>query len=46
VGLEVFIKNATNTDELTWLDSVFAGTDARASRLRPRTIGLSVGYQF
>lgn len=46
INIEAFANNATNADDLTWIDSVFANADARASRLRPRTIGLNVGYHF
>lgn len=45
-SVEAFINNVTNEDALTWLDTVFARNDQRASRLRPRTLGLSVRYQF
>jgi outer membrane receptor protein involved in Fe transport len=43
---EVFVNNVTNADDLTWIDSIFAGVDARANRLHPRTIGLNLGYSF
>ncbi len=46
VDLEVFANNLTNTADLTWIDSVFGGGDARASRLRPRTVGLSARFHF
>jgi iron complex outermembrane receptor protein len=45
-AFELFVNNVTNEDALTWLDSVFARFDARASRLRPRTVGMTVRYQF
>lgn len=42
VGL--FVKNAANADDFTWVDNVFASQ--RAYRLRPRTIGFNVGMSF
>jgi outer membrane receptor protein involved in Fe transport len=46
ISVEAYAINATNDDGLTWIDSVFTSADARASRLRPRTLGLSLAYQF
>ncbi len=46
VSVEAFALNATNADDLTWVDSVFTAADTRASRLRPRTIGLNLTYHF
>ncbi|WP_417625111.1 TonB-dependent receptor domain-containing protein [Paremcibacter congregatus] len=47
LNISVFVKNLTNDDSLTWVESSFAGNGAnRAYRLRPRTIGLSLGYEF
>jgi outer membrane receptor protein involved in Fe transport len=47
VAVDLFINNLTNDDGLTWVDSVNAGLGVnRASRIRPRTIGLNVNYQF
>jgi len=43
IGLSA--ANLTNQNNLTWIDT-FGGADARASRLRPRTIGLNVNYHF
>jgi outer membrane receptor protein involved in Fe transport len=40
----LFVKNLTNTDEFVWVSQLF--NDGRAYRLRPRTIGLEVGYRF
>lgn len=40
----LFVNNLTDDDALTWVQTVYA--DGRASRLRPRTIGVSMGYEF
>jgi iron complex outermembrane receptor protein len=42
VGL--FVKNAANADDFTWVDNVFDAQ--RAYRLRPRTIGFNVAVAF
>jgi iron complex outermembrane recepter protein len=42
VGL--FVKNAANADDFTWVDNVFAAQ--RAYRLRPRTIGVTMSVAF
>lgn len=42
--VELFAKNLTNDHAITWLGSFLP--DSRVNRLRPRTIGLNVGYQF
>ena len=44
-SLDVFVNNLTNADERTWVD-VESGGNLRGFQLRPRTIGLNVGYQF
>ena len=44
INLGLFVKNATNADDFTWVDNVFAST--RAYRLRPRTVGLTVSASF
>ena len=40
--VDIFVNNLTNSDELTWLGKL----PSVAHRLRPRTLGLSVGYSF
>ena len=45
VDFDIAINNLTNADDLTWANSVIT-QDARAYRLRPRTIGFNVHYQF
>ena len=45
IDIDVHVKNLTNADDLTWVNSAVT-QDARAYRLRPRTIGFSVRYQF
>ena len=42
--IEVFGHNMTDEDTFTSVD-IFSG-DTRGYRLRPRTIGMNVGYQF
>lgn len=44
INLGLFVKNAANADDFTWVDNVFAAQ--RAYRLRPRTIGFNVGVAF
>ncbi len=48
VSVELFVNNLANDDAITWIDS--EGFDSygksRANRLRPRTIGINLGYQF
>ena len=47
VAVDLFVNNATNDDGLTWVDSIngLFGVN-RANRIRPRTIGLNINYQF
>ena len=48
VDVDLFANNLTNDDGLTWVESDFqrfSGTSS-AYRIRPRTIGISLGYQF
>ena len=46
--IDIFVNNATNADEYTWVESLWAGPyDARrAYQIRPRTIGFNLGYRF
>ena len=44
-NLDLYINNLTNADEFTWVDSLFT-VNRRATVLRPRTIGLNLGYEF
>ena len=43
-NLELFANNVTDQDNITWISDQVP--DNRAYRLRPRTIGLSLGYHF
>ena len=43
-NIELFVHNLTGEDALTYADVIVF--DDRAYQLRPRTIGLNVGYQF
>ncbi len=43
VDVDLFVNNLTNADDLTWTHHF---TLARGYRLRPRTIGLNLSYQF
>ena len=45
ISLEFFINNLTDADELTWVSSDGGGS-VHGNRLRPRTVGLNVGYHF
>ena len=42
--VELFVQNLTNDDAITLASAIWP--DTRAWRLRPRTIGLNVGYNF
>ena len=42
----LFVKNLTNEDDFSWLSTEFSTVGPRGHRLRPRTIGLNVSYQF
>lgn len=44
IKLGVFAKNLTNSDDLTWVDNLLGG--GRAYRLRPRTIGANIAFDF
>lgn len=44
IRLGVFAKNLNNRDDLTWVDNTLGS--GRAYRLRPRTIGVNVGFEF
>ena len=48
ITMDIFVNNLTNDDGLTWVESlaVTAGADSNAYRIRPRTIGLNLSYQF
>jgi outer membrane receptor protein involved in Fe transport len=43
---EIFARNVTNSDELIWLEVANSSADDRGARLRPRTIGASLRYDF
>ena len=43
-NIELFANNLSNEDALTSVTTLFP--DTRAYRLRPRTIGMNVNYQF
>lgn len=44
IRLGIYAKNLTNSDDLTWIDNLLGG--GRAYRVRPRTIGVNVGFDF
>jgi outer membrane receptor protein involved in Fe transport len=44
--LEIYGNNLTDAANLTWTDTIFGGVDDRAVRLRPRTVGVTLGYTF
>ena len=48
ITMDIFVNNLTNDDGLTWVENtaVTAGADSNAYRIRPRTIGLNLSYQF
>lgn len=43
--IEIFVKNLTDSDELTWANPIWAPYP-RGSVLRPRTIGARFAYRF
>jgi len=47
IDVDLYVYNLSNADDFTWLETVYPdfGID-RAYRLRPRTIGLNIGYNF
>ena len=47
VAVDLFVNNVTDDNGLTWVDSVNGAIGVnRATRIRPRTVGLNVNYQF
>ena len=47
VELDLFVKNLTNANDFTWVETVLSTAGAqRAYRLRPRTVGLNIAYRF
>ena len=47
-SIDVFANNLTNADDFTWTENILSQLTgaSRAYQLRPRTIGLNIGYQF
>ena len=43
-NIELYAHNLNGEDALTYVDTLIP--DTRAYRLRPRTVGLNIGYQF
>ncbi len=48
LSVDVFINNATNAEGFTWTESLLSSAfgSLRAYQVRPRTVGLNVGYRF
>jgi hypothetical protein len=46
VEFELFAKNLTNSNDLTWVEVAGNNADDRGARLTPRTIGASFRYDF
>ena len=44
INIELYGRNLTNEDSITWLGTVLP--DSRVNRLRPRTLGINLAYQF
>jgi len=44
VDLDLFVKNLTNADDFTWVETSWGA--GRAFRIRPRTVGFNVSYSF
>ena len=45
-NVDIFVNNLTNTDEFTWVESSLQGGGFSAYQLRPRTVGLNLGFNF
>jgi outer membrane receptor protein involved in Fe transport len=43
LNLELFARNLTNDDALTWRSAIYRGA---SYQMRPRTIGVQLGYNF
>ena len=48
IAVDIFVNNLTNDDGLTWVENVnpLLGGESNAYRIRPRTIGVNLAYQF
>ncbi len=46
LSLEFFVRNITNEDAYTWRGLAVNGAPFFGNRLRPRTVGVQVGYSF
>ena len=48
VSVDIFVNNLTNDDGITWVENVAVttGADSTGYRIRPRTIGLNLRYEF
>ncbi len=49
LAANLFVKNLTNADDLTWVEHWSVGSEPEGAggyRLRPRTIGLNLQYSF
>ena len=44
LNIDIFANNLTDADNFTWVENL--ANAGRAYRLRPRTIGLNIGYLF
>ena len=45
--LDLFVNNLANDEGITWVDSINSGLGVnRANRIRPRTVGMNLSYQF
>ena len=43
--VQLYADNLTNEDSITWIDAE-GYPQERGNRLRPRTMGISIGYSF
>ncbi len=46
MAFSVYIRNLTNSDDFTWVSDGWQKGGPEAFRLRPRTIGMNISYQF
>ena len=47
IAVDLFVNNATNNDGLSWVSSLQSTVGlTTANRIRPRTIGINMSYQF
>ncbi len=46
MNINLFVRNLTNSDEITWVSNGWSKGGPEAFRLRPRTVGMNFSYNF